>query len=730
MKKIIPRLLVFLVIIAGIILFQKFGLKDYLSLSYIQNNLDLFKDEYQKNPTQFISIYLAIYVFTTALSLPGAAILTLAGGALFGFTYGLVIVSFASTIGATCAFLVARFLLRDYVQNRFGDKLKAINRGIEKDGGFYLLTLRLVPLFPFFMINLVMGLTPIGILSFFFVSQIGMLLGTAVYVNAGLQLSQISSLNDIVSPSILMSFAALGLLPLVGRKLVSFIKARKVYQGYRRPKKYDYNMVVLGAGSAGLVTAYISSAVNAKVALIEKHKMGGDCLNTGCVPSKAILKTSKVVHSINQAQKYGIKKASYEIDFKDVMKRVHHVIDEIEPHDSVERYTKLGVDCLKGNAKIISPWEVEVDGKIITAKNITIATGASPFVPPLKGLDQIDFLTSENLWELQELPSKLVILGAGPIGLEMAQAFNRLGSHVTIVEMDSRILKAEDDDVASYLQEKLEEEGVRFLLNHQAMEVQLRENQKFLLTQNPQGKEQDQEISFSHLLIAVGRKANVKGFGLEELGIKLRKNGTIEANEFLQTQFPNIFASGDVTGPYQLTHAAAHQAWFCAVNGLFGRFKKFKVDYSHISWATYTDPEIATVGKNEQILKKENTEYEVTTYGIDDLDRAIADSSNYGFVKVLTKPGSDKILGATIVAANASDLILEFIGALKHGYGLNSILGTIHPYPSMGEANKYTAGNWKKARKPEAVLHHLRKFHRWERKGTPESANSLNKVDA
>lgn len=728
MKKTIPRLILIAFIILGFFLFKKYELGQYLSLQYIQNNLDQFKGLYHDNPFQFIAIYFLIYVTSTALSLPGATILTLVGGALFGFATGLLIVSFASTIGATCAFLAARFLLRDYVQDKFGDKLTSINRGIEREGGFYLFTLRLVPIFPFFMINLVMGLTPLKTLSFFFISQVGMLLGTAVYVNAGLQLSKISSLNDIISPQILLSFTALGILPLVGKKIISILKARKVYKGYSRPKDFDYNMVVLGAGSAGLVTAYISTAVNAKVALIEKNKMGGDCLNTGCVPSKAILKTSKIVHSIKESHKYGIKEASYSLDFKEVMGRVHKVIDEIEPHDSVERYTKLGVDCIKGTAKIISPWEVEIDGKRITAKNITIATGASPFVPPLKGIESVNYLTSENLWELQELPKELVILGAGPIGLEMAQAFQRLGSQVTVIEMAPRIMAAEDEDVASFVQKRLEAEGIRFVLNHRASEV--RNNPKEVIAVNTMDDSKSETISFDEILVAVGRRANVKGFGLENLNIPLRKNGTVETNEFLQTNYPNVFACGDVTGPYQLTHTAAHQAWFCAVNGLFGRFKKFKVDYSVIPWATYTDPEVATVGQNEQSLKAKGIAYDVTKYGIDDLDRAIADSSNYGFVKVMTKKDSDKILGATIVGINASDLILEFISAMKHGFGLNAILGTIHPYPSMGEANKYLAGNWKKARKPEKVLTYLRKFHRWERKGTPESQNSLNKVDA
>ncbi|MCF8058615.1 MAG: FAD-dependent oxidoreductase [Bacteriovoracaceae bacterium] len=723
MKKKLLKIVIFLGVIAAIFTIRYFSLHEYLSLDFLKENLTQFKSLYTDKPILVISIFMLIYVSSTALSLPGATILTLAGGALFGLGQGLLIVSFASTFGATLAFLASRFLLRDYVQNHFSDRLKSINEGIEKEGAFYLFTLRLVPIFPFFVINLVMGLTPIKTLTFFFVSQIGMLLGTAVYVNAGLQLSQLNSLKDILSPEIFISFTALGVLPLIGKKIVNMIKSRKVFKNFKRPKAYDYNMVVIGAGSAGLVTAYISTAVNAKVALIEKHKMGGDCLNTGCVPSKALIKSAKFVHSLKQSKKFGIKEAQCDFDFKEIMGRVSNVIEKIEPHDSIERYSKLGVDCITGEAKILSPWEVEVNGRVITTKNITIATGASPFVPPLEGIKDVSILTSENLWQLDHLPKKLIILGAGPIGLEMAQSFQRLGSEVTVVEMGERILSVEDEDVSEYLLKRLRDEGVTFLLKHKATKI----NPTHLTVDSEKGS---LEIPFDEILVAVGRRANIKGFGLEGLNIPLRKNGTIEANEFLQTNYPNIFVCGDVTGPYQLTHTAAHQAWFCAVNALFGRFKKFKVDYSVIPWATYTDPEVATVGQNEISLKRDGIDYEVTKYGIDDLDRAIADSSDYGFVKVLTKKGSDKILGATIVGINASDLLLEFISAMKHGFGLNAILGTIHPYPTMGEANKFLAGNWKKARKPEKVLHYLRKFHRWERKGTPDSQNSLNKVDA
>lgn len=712
MKKVLPKVLLIIIIAMLVYAFKHFGLSSYLTLDYIKQNQSLFQEYYSQNTVLTLSVFSLIYVVSTALSLPGATVLTLAAGALFGLFTGTIVVSFASTIGATLAFLSSRFLLKSYVEKKFKKYIDPINQGIEKDGAFYLFTLRLIPVFPFFVINLVMGITKIKTLKYFVVSQIGMLAGTIVYVNAGLQLGSIDSLSGILSFKLMGSFALLGIFPLIAKKIVSSIKAKKIYTGFTKPKNIEYNMVVIGAGSAGLVTSYISAAVKAKIALIEKHKMGGDCLNTGCVPSKAIIKSAKLAYQMKNASKYGLEAVTPKFEFKNVMNRVHDVIAKIEPHDSIERYSELGVECIQGAAKIISPWEVEVNGKILTTQNITIATGASPFVPPIPGLDKITALTSENLWKLQELPKRMIVLGGGPIGCEMAQSFNRLGSLVTQVEMNERIMGIEDPEVSRIIEEKFKSEGVNVLTKHKAKEIKVDNDKKYLITEF---NGQDVEIEFDEILIAVGRKANIKGFGAQELGIRLRENQTIEANEYLQTNFPNIYVCGDVTGPFQLTHTASHQAWYCAVNGLFGKLKKFKVDYSVIPWATYSDPEVASVGLNEQRAKREGIPYELTTYGIDDLDRAIADSEDHGVVRVLTEPGSDKILGATIVGNHASDLLLEFIAAMKHGFGLNKILGTIHIYPTMGEANKYLAGNWKRKQTSETVFKWLEKFHNWNK---------------
>ncbi|MCF6266721.1 MAG: FAD-dependent oxidoreductase [Desulfuromusa sp.] len=700
------------VIVILVASFFIFDLGQYLTLGYLKSRQQVFNDYYQHNRFSTLLFYFVIYILVTALSLPGAAIMTLAGGALFGLWISVVVVSFASSIGATLAFLVSRFLLRDWVQEKFGDKLQAINAGVEREGAFYLFSLRLVPLFPFFVINLLMGLTPLKTSRYYIVSQVGMLAGTFVYVNAGTQIGQLESAGGILSPGLLLSFTLLGIFPLLAKRILGIFQARKVFAGYQRPQKFDFNLVVLGAGSGGLVSSYIAAAVKAKVALIEKHKMGGDCLNTGCVPSKALLRSAKMLSYAKRAKEFGFEKTEVEFDFAKVMERVQQKVAQVEPHDSVERYTSLGVEVIAGEAKITSPWTVEVNGKTLTTRSIIIATGAKPFVPPLKGLDQIDYLTSDNLWSLRELPEKLVVLGGGPIGSEMTQAFARLGSQVTQVEMGSRIIGREDPEVGDFIQQKFAEEGVQVLTEHQAQEVRVDTGHKWLICEH-QGEKI--EIEFDQLLIAVGRRANVTGFGLEELGVEIAPRGTIASDPFLRTNYPNIFCVGDVTGPYQFTHTAAHQAWYAAVNALFGQFKSFKVDYRVIPWCTFTDAEVARVGLNETEAKEQGIPFEITRYGIDDLDRAIADSEDHGWVKILTKPGSDKILGVTILGTHAGDLLAEYVLAMKYKLGLNKILGTIHTYPTLSEMNKSAAGEWKRAHAPEKLLGWVEKYHTWRR---------------
>jgi pyruvate/2-oxoglutarate dehydrogenase complex dihydrolipoamide dehydrogenase (E3) component/uncharacterized membrane protein YdjX (TVP38/TMEM64 family) len=713
------RLALFLALAALIVAFFALDLQRYFTLEYFKAQQAAIDAYFQARPLTTAAVFFAVYVAVTGLSLPGATIMTLVGGAILGLLWGTVLISFAASIGATLAFLSSRFLFRDAIQRKFGDKLAAINRGVEREGAFYLFALRLVPAFPFFVINLVMGLTPMKARTFYWVSQLGMLAGTIVYVNAGTQLARIESLAGLLSPALLGSFAALGLFPLIAKKAVDVAKARKVYARWNRPARFDRNMVVIGAGSAGLVSAYIAAAVKAKVTLVEKHKMGGDCLNFGCVPSKALIRSAKFLSHVKRSREFGIRTASADFSFRDVMDRVHRVIGMVEPHDSVERYTGLGVDVVQGEARITSPWSVEItrpDGsaQTLTTRSIVIAAGARPFVPPIPGIEEIGYVTSDTLWALRELPARVVVLGGGPIGSELAQCFTRLGARVTQVEMLPRILVREDPEVSALVTKRFRDEGIEVLAGHKATRFAVERREKVMYAEAG-GREV--RIAFDLLLCAVGRVARTEGYGLQELGIPVTKQRTVEVNEYMQTAYPNIYACGDVAGPYQFTHTAAHTAWYCAVNALFGRFRRFKVDYSVVPWATFTEPEVARVGLNETEAKEKGIAYEVTTYGLDDLDRAIADGEAEGFVKVLTVPGKDRILGVTIVGEHAGDLIVEYITAMKNGIGLNRILGTIHIYPTLVEANKYAAGNWKRAHAPQGALKLFARYHAWMRGG-------------
>lgn len=701
------RLLIVAALLALALLAWHFGLIEQLTLANLKARQGDLSAWTQAHRGLALAGFFALYVLVTAVSIPGAAILTLAAGAIFGLLPGLVLVSFASSIGATLAFLAARFVLREPLQARYRERLQAIDAGITKDGAFYLFTLRLVPVFPFFLINLLGGLTALPVRTFYWVSQLGMLPGTLVYVFAGTQLARIENAKDVLSPGLIGAFVLLGVLPLLMRKLVQRMQSHK-------PRRFDYNLIVIGAGSAGLVSAYIGSAVKAKVALIEKHKMGGDCLNTGCVPSKALIRSARLLAEARDSTQFGIARMDAQFDFAQVMQRVADVVRKVEPHDSVARYTELGVDVIQGDARLVSPREVEVNGRRLSARSIILASGARPLVPRIPGLDQVPYLTSDSLWELRELPARLVVLGGGPIGCELTQSFARFGSQVTVVEMAPRLLPREDADAAEEVRARFVAEGIAVATAHKALRVE-RDGDGGRLICERDG--QEVSFAFDKLLLALGRRANTEGFGLQELGIVVRGNGTIEANALLRTNLPNIYVCGDATGPFQFTHVAAHQAWYAAVNALLAPWWSFKVDYRVIPWATFTDPEVARVGLSEDEAKQRGIAVEVTRYGIDDLDRAIADGSDHGFVKVLTAPGKDRILGATIVGAHAGDLLAEFVMAMKHGIGLNKLLGTIHIYPTLTEANKYAAGVWKRAHAPQGALRLAEHFFRWRRGG-------------
>ncbi|MDM5122302.1 FAD-dependent oxidoreductase [Aeromonas rivipollensis] len=711
------RLLLLLVMGCLVGAFFVLDLDAYLSLSRLQAHQDQASAWVQAHFGQAALLFTLLYVVTTALSLPGASLLTLGGSALFGVGWGLLLVSFASTLGATLAFLSARFLLRDWVSRRFGDKLATFEAGMAKDGTFYLLSLRLIPLFPFFLINLLMGLTPIRVSTYYWVSQLGMLPGTFVYVLAGSELASLTSTGNILSPGLVAALTLLGLMPWLMRGLQRRLALRRLHAPYRKPARFDYNLLVIGAGAGGLVTSYIAAAVKARVALIEQHKMGGDCLNTGCVPSKALIRSARFAFDQRKAGELGFSPSQSRADFAAVMERVATVIKEVEPHDSVERYQGLGVECIQGRARFVSPWELEVDGRRLSSRHIVLATGARPLVPKLPGLEQVPYLTSDSLWQLREPPRHLLVLGGGPIGCELAQSLALLGIPVTLVELADQLLPREEREVAEALAAQMARDGVTLLTGWRAERADYEPAAEGTLPIRLQLRRGDEMhlVEGDQLLLALGRVANVSGFGLEELGVELTPRGTVKVDGFLATNYPSILAVGDVAGPYQFTHFAAHQAWYAAVNALFGQFRRFKADYRVIPAATYTSPEIARVGLNRKEAEAQGIPFEATRFELAELDRAIADGERHGFIEVLTVPGKDRILGATIVGAHAGERIAEFVLAMRHRLGLGKILGTIHAYPTLMEGNKYLAGEWKRAHQPTRLLALLARYHSWRR---------------
>ena len=721
------KILLLAAVAAAIALFFVFDLHQRLSLQGLKAGIAPLLAWREAAPWQAAFAFFGLYVLVTACSLPGATILTLGAGALFGVGWGLLLVSFASSLGATLAFLVSRYVLRDWVQQRFQERLKTINDGVEKEGAFYLFSLRLLPVFPFFLINLLMGITRMPVLQFYGVSQVGMLAGTWVFVNAGTQLAQIDRVQDIASPTLLASFTLLGVFPWVAKKLLGVYQSRKRTARFTKPARFERNLVVIGGGAAGLVAAYIGATVKAKVTLVEAHKLGGDCLNYGCVPSKTLIHSARLAHAVAHADALGLEVPPARVHLTALMQRIQAVITAIEPHDSVARYTALGVEMLAGHACVIDPWTVEVahgDGtrRRITTRSIVIAAGAQPVVPDIPGLQDAGYVTSDTLWQalagMSTLPRRLLVLGGGPIGCELAQSFARLGCEVTLVEAGERLMAREDADVSAVVAAAFAREGITLCTGHKAVRVDMKPPsaggavQRVLVAAHAQDGS-ERHIPFDMLLCAVGRSARLTGYGLEALGIPVEK--TVVTNEYLETLYPNIYAAGDVAGPWQFTHTASHQAWYAAVNALFGAVKRFKVDASCIPWVTFTSPEVARVGLSEAEAKEKKIPHEVTRYDLDDLDRAIADGETTGFVKVLTVPGKDRILGVAIVGAHAAEMLPEFVLAMKHGLGLNKIMGTIHVYPTFSEAAKYAAGDWKRAHAPERLLAWSERYHTWRR---------------
>jgi pyruvate/2-oxoglutarate dehydrogenase complex dihydrolipoamide dehydrogenase (E3) component/uncharacterized membrane protein YdjX (TVP38/TMEM64 family) len=704
------KLLILGLIVLAFAVLAALGVGDDFSFDALRLQHSTLEQRVQAAPLRSAVIFFLVYVAMTAVSFPGATVMTVAAGALFGLGWGTLIVSFASSLGSVLAFLAARYLLRDLVAGRFSSVLARIDAGIEREGGYYLFGLRLVPLFPFFAINLAMGLTTMRVWPFYCISQVGMLAGTVLYVNAGTQLAGLDSLAGIASPAVLVSFAALGVFPWAAKRLLEAGRRRRVLRGYPKPPVFDANLIVIGAGSGGLVAAYLGAALKARTVLIERDRMGGDCLNTGCVPSKTMLHSARIAALMRRGSEFGLACVAPEVDFSSVMARVRKAIATIEPHDSVARYSSLGVECIAGQARLLSPYEVEVAGRRITAPNIILATGGKPRIPDLPGLAKAPFVTSDTVWSLDQIPQRLLVLGGGPIGCELAQAFARLGSKVALVTRNSRLLPREDPDASALITEQFHGEGIKLFLSHQPLRIEDAADGWSLVCLHDRSEER---VPFDRLLLAVGRQARTDGLGLENLPIGRGADGSIIVDEYLRTDLPNVYAVGDVIGHYHHTHTASHQAYFAVTNALFAPLKRSRVDYSAVPWVIFTDPEVAHLGLNEREASERQIRYEVTRYDLSDSDRAIAAGATLGFVKVLTEPGRDRILGATIVGEQAGELIAEFGLAMRHGLGLSKVLATIHVYPTLSEANKAVAGIWRRTHTSPRLLEWLARFHRW-----------------
>lgn len=667
---------------------------------------------------QSMTAYFVLYLTFAAASLPGSAILTLCGGMLFGLAGGAVLSSFASTIGATLAFLFSRTLLREPMERRLGGWLRRFNAGIAREGALYLLSLRLIPVIPFPLINLVAGLTNLRLGTFVWASQLGMLPATILYAHAGTMLGDISSPGDVLTWPVLTAFAALAMLPWAARFLFRFIRRRHIYRSYVKPERFEHDLVVIGAGAAGLVAANVAATLRASVTLIEQNRMGGDCLNTGCVPSKALIRAARLAYDIRQARRLGIDVPAPTVSLPDVMRHIRDVIAAIEPHDSAERYAALGVTIRHGAARVIDPWHVEitaVDGSAcrISTRAIIIATGAEPAIPSVPGLRDTPYLTSETLWDhlsrLTVLPPRIAILGGGPIGCELAQAFARLGSGVTVLEQAKQLLPHEDEDVAAFARIMLESEGVAVLTGARLRHCSAKGAETILTLDG----EHEQRLSADMLIVATGRTARLSGFGLEELGIAAGQK--IEINEFLETRFPNILAAGDVASPFRFTHAAGEQGWRAAINALLGGLWRLGVDFDAMPAVTFTDPEIARVGFSESSARHAGLAFETTTIPFSDLDRALVDRAATGFIKILTEPGKDRILGATIVGAHAGEIVSVFALSIRKRLGLGAILATIHAYPTFAEIGKLAAREWRRKQMSTTLLRLLERFHTWRR---------------
>lgn len=725
---------------------------DWFSLAQLQSQYQVLQAWHAQAPWAVRAAFFALYVLLASAAVPGIVVLTLAGGAVLGFGWGLLLVSFASSLGATLCLLVVRHVLAESLPANLGTgmtrRLGQMTRGLEREGVFYVLSLRLIPLVPFGLVNVLMGLTRMPAWRFYLFSQIGMLPATVIYVQAGTQLGQLQSVSDILRPQVGAALIALALAlactPWLARRLLAWLRRRTVAARWKRPVRFDYNLIVIGGGAGGLVSAYVAAHAQARVALVEAGEMGGDCLNRGCVPSKALVHSARIAHLARHAAGFGIYTGPVQVDFAAVMQRVRSIIAAIAPNDSPERYRAMGVEVLQAYAYIVDPWTVELrrSGQAperISARSIIVATGSRAAVPAIAGLQDSGYVTSDTLWDALErtatLPRRIAIVGGGPVGCELAQALARLGAQVSLVEAAPAVLSQEDADVSALVQSALSADGVRVYTGHQVLRCEtlpahagadkllvLRQSaalggQASAMPSTSAAQKDEFALPYDLLLCATGRQARLRGFGLEALGIASDRH--LHTDAYLQTLIPSIYAAGDVVGPYQFTHAAAHQAWYAAVNALLDGWGAMRPDYSVLPTAVYVAPEVARVGINEQQAKARGIAYEVTRFELAGLDRAICDAAQgavpAGFVKVLTVPGRDTLLGVSIVGEHAAELLASYALAMRQGIGLKTILATIHSYPTLSESAKQVAGQWQRAHLPAATMPWLARWHRWRR---------------
>ncbi|MBA3536096.1 MAG: FAD-dependent oxidoreductase [Tatlockia sp.] len=684
-----------LILLLGLlILFFSLRLDKYLTFTSLRENRATLISWTKEHFFMAALLYMSCYTLAVAASVPGAVFLTLAGGFLFGVVFGTVFVIVSATLGATALFFAVRTSFGDWLAKSALSWLGRMREGFQQNAFSYLLMLRLVPLFPFWVVNIVPALLGVDAKTFIITTFFGILPGSIVYVMVGNGLSHVFEANQ--TPNLGIIFDIKVLLPLLALAALSFIpilyKRVNPKEQKKNPKtnQIKCDLSIIGAGAGGLSVAAVAAQLGLKVVLLESGKMGGDCLNYGCVPSKSLLAAGKIAYQLRHAAQFGISSKGLEIDFKKVMQQVHAVIKVLAKNDSVERFESLGVQVIKAVARFSGVNTLVAQDRVIEARRIVIATGSSPFKPPIPGLEDTPYLTNETIFNLTEQPKHLIVIGGGPIGCELAQAFSMLGSKITLIE-GFNLLPKDDVDCVAILRAQLKAMGIIIHEQAKVLGVEPHAHGGIKVSINQAGEKL--AIRGSHLLIATGRRANVENLDLEKAGIVYSNKG-IEVNSRLQTSNRRVYALGDVVGPYQFTHMATYQAGIVLRNIAFKI--PAKVDYRAIPWVTYTLPEIAHVGLlAEEALKHADIQF--TEWSFLENDRAQTEHSLEGKIKIISdKKG--RVLGVTIVGAHAGELILPWVIAIREKRTLRSFTDAVSPYPTLSEISKRVAGEFYKSK--------------------------------